>query len=401
MTMTEPIPKYVVAVAMVALVVVAAASGHLHWAVAVGVVGGLGIVWDIARQQRSKAEAAQGKASWSRDRERFNAILSATSEGVLLLDEGSQVTFINKSAADLVGVRASEAQGQPIFKALRNPRLADLANKALQQKQQCDGEVYHNTKVLKVFSRPLETPPGVVLILHDLTEIRRLESLRTDFVANVSHELKTPLTSIRAYVDTLLDGGLDDAENRARFVHKIEKHVDRLGVLITDLLSLSRIESGQTLSQHSRLDVRDPLLETVSKLETNAESKEIRLKPNVSSQPLVVLGDREAIQQVFDNLIDNAIKYTEPGGTVEIIARPKGTEVHVQVRDTGMGIPPDDVPRIFERFYRVDKARSRELGGTGLGLSIVKHYVQAMEGEILVDSNEGVGTTFTLKLPRV
>ena len=399
--MSALLHKYLLVVAFLALMVCAALLGEWKWALALAVLGGFGALWELHRQRRSQAQLDLGKESWARDRKRFNAILSTTSEGVLVLDEGSQVTFTNEAAGELLGLQAGDTQAQPMIAALRNPRLANLASQALAERQRCSAEINHGTKILEVFASPIEGPPGVVLILHDLTEIRQLESLRTDFVANVSHELKTPLTSIRAYVDTLLDGGLDDPKNKRRFVEKIEKHVDRLGVLITDLLSLSRIESGQAISQHSRLDIREPLLETVSRMEPNAQSKSIRLNPEVSNQPLHVLGDREALQQVFDNLVDNAIKYTESGGSVEVVAKAHGSEVRIEIQDTGMGIPPEDVPRVFERFYRVDKARSRELGGTGLGLSIVKHYVQALEGEILVDSKEGVGTTFTLKLPRV
>ena len=399
--MPAPLQKYFLVVAFLALVICTALFGSWTWALAVALFGGFGALWDLRRQRSSQAQLDHGKESLARDRKRFNAILSATSEGVLVLDEGSQVTFINEAAAELLGLQAADTQAQPMIAALRNPRLVDLASRAVGEAQRCSAEINHGTRILEVFASPIEGPPGVILILHDLTEIRQLESLRTDFVANVSHELKTPLTSIRAYVDTLLEGGLDDPENKRRFVEKIEKHVDSLGVLITDLLSLSRIESGQAISQHARLDIREPLFETVSRMEPNAESKSIHLKPVVSNQPLHVLGDREALQQVFDNLIDNAIKYTESGGSVEIVARAQGSEVRIQIQDTGMGIPPEDLPRVFERFYRVDKARSRELGGTGLGLSIVKHYVQALEGEILVDSTEGVGTTFTLKLPRV
>jgi len=252
-------------------------------------------------------------------------------------------------------------------------------------------------KTLEVYATPLEGRTGVVLVVHDVTEMRRLESVRRDFVANVSHELKTPLTSIRAYVDTLIDGGLDDKDNNLRFMKKIEVHASRLAALITDLLSLSKIESGDAFTQRMRVNLGELVFGCFQRLGPLAEAKDLQYRIHHASEPLYILGDTEAIHQIFDNLIDNAIKYTEAGGSIDIFVTREGDRVRVDVKDTGIGIPKEDLPRIFERFYRVDKARSRELGGTGLGLSIAKHLVQALGGEISVESQLDVGSTFTTR----
>ncbi|MGH7378303.1 MAG: sensor histidine kinase, partial [Candidatus Methylomirabilales bacterium] len=211
-----------------------------------------------------------------------------------------------------------------------------------------------------------------------------------------SHELKTPLTAIKGYVETLLTGGLDDRENNYRFLRKIEAHSNRLTALITDLLSLSRIESGEAVARREAVDVGVVLTASISRLSPEADKKGLKLSLPPRGAGPRILGDAEALNQIFDNLIDNAIKYTEPGGRVEVSLQARDGKVVFEVQDTGMGIPDEDLPRIFERFYRVDKARSRELGGTGLGLSIVRHLVQALDGEVRVRSRLGEGSTFTV-----
>ncbi|HZN59127.1 MAG TPA: ATP-binding protein, partial [Planctomycetota bacterium] len=192
-----------------------------------------------------------------------------------------------------------------------------------------------------------------------------------------------------------------EPENNVRFLKKIETHVGRLTALIADLLSLSKIESGDAFSHRQEVNLGELVLNSFHRLSPNAEQKDLTVKLDLPVEPLLALGDPEAFHQIFDNLIDNAIKYTEPGGKIEIVARPNGKHVRVEVKDTGVGIPKEDLPRIFERFYRVDKARSRELGGTGLGLSIVKHLLQALQGEIHVESQVGVGSRFTVQFPAV
>jgi two-component system, OmpR family, phosphate regulon sensor histidine kinase PhoR len=261
-----------------------------------------------------------------------------------------------------------------------------------------------HARVLAVHGTPLpgSPPPGAVLVFHDVTELRRLERMRQDFVANVSHELKTPLASIKAYTETLLDWALHDENVNVRFLKRIEEQADRLNQLILDLLSLARLESGQEVYEHKPLALVPVLGPWIESHRGRAEARSLGLSLDFGAldEETLIMADEEAIRQILDNLIDNAIKYTPEGGTVSITCRLDGDLVALEVADTGIGIPRDDLPRVFERFYRVDKARSRELGGTGLGLSIVKHLIQSIGGQITVDSRVGAGSVFTVQLPR-
>ena len=335
------------------------------------------------------------------ERHRLEAVLAATLEGVLALDQDGRVMLVNQAAQRLLTLGSRECLGRPFVEVCRIPRLAGLAEEAVQANELRTDEVRQDGQILEVYATPLGSRSGAVLVLHDLTEMRRLESVRRDFVANVSHELKTPLTSIRGYVETLLEGGLEDRENNLRFLKKIDVHVNRLAALITDLLSLSRIESGEAFNQRLRLNLTEVLLGAYQRLAPEAQEKALDMRVEAGPEPIYILGDLEALRQILDNLIDNAIKYNKPGGLVELGIVREGNRARITVRDTGVGIPKGDLPRIFERFYRVDKARSREVGGTGLGLSIVKHLVQALDGEIQVHSEEGVGTTFTVSFPEI
>jgi two-component system phosphate regulon sensor histidine kinase PhoR len=260
------------------------------------------------------------------------------------------------------------------------------------------------TRILAVRGTPLPgtPPPAAVFVFHDITELRRLERMRQDFVANASHELKTPLASIKAYTETLLDGALNDSEVNVRFLERIDEQADRLNQLILDLLSLARLESGQEVFEHGPLPLIPVLRACVERHRERAASQglEFGFESEGCNPEARIVADEEAIRQIFDNLIDNAIKYTPDGGSVRIACREEGPDIIVEVADTGLGIPRDDLPRIFERFYRVDKARSRELGGTGLGLSIVKHLVQSIGGQIDVTSRVGTGSEFTVRLPK-
>ena len=245
-------------------------------------------------------------------------------------------------------------------------------------------------------------PRGAVLVLHDTTELRRLERLRQEFVANVSHELKTPLSIIKACVETLLDGAVDDRQHRRQFLEQLEIQSNRLHALILDLLSLARIESGEELFEFQPIPVSEIVQSCMERHRPRAESKEqvFEMAPLAGDEELAVWADEEALEQILDNLLDNAVKYTPQRGRVCVRWRREGEQVCLEVADTGIGIPESDLPRIFERFYRVDKARSRELGGTGLGLSIVKHLSQAIHGSVRASSRPGQGTTFTVCLPQ-
>jgi two-component system phosphate regulon sensor histidine kinase PhoR len=249
---------------------------------------------------------------------------------------------------------------------------------------------------------PGRPSPGALLVFHDVTDLRRLERMRQDFVANASHELKTPLASIKAYTETLLDWALHDETVNGRFLERIDEQVDRLNKLILDLLSLARLESGQEIFDHQPLNVVPVLESCVEAHRGRAATKNLTLtfEPGTVNEETLVLADEEAVRQIADNLIDNAIKYTPEQGSVHVSCSSHGGAISVDFADNGIGIPRDDLPRIFERFYRVDKARSRELGGTGLGLSIVKHLVQSIGGQLEVSSRVGSGSKFTVRFPR-
>jgi two-component system phosphate regulon sensor histidine kinase PhoR len=255
---------------------------------------------------------------------------------------------------------------------------------------------------------PGSPPRGIVLVFHDTSDLRRLERLRQEFVANVSHELKTPLSVITACVETLIDGAVDDQENRGRFLERIAEQAERLHNLILDLLSLARIESETEAFAMQAVSLEKVVGACLERHRTLADAKNQQLEAQppaadaahpspVQASSVQAWADDEAIRQILDNLVDNALKYTPTGGTVRVRWGREGDHVFLQVEDTGIGISEAELPRIFERFYRVDKARSRELGGTGLGLSIVKHLAQAMQGSVSAKSKVGEGTTFTVR----
>jgi two-component system phosphate regulon sensor histidine kinase PhoR len=237
------------------------------------------------------------------------------------------------------------------------------------------------------------------LVFHDITEIKRLERVRKDFVANVSHELRTPLTSIKGYIEALLDGAKDDPKRCLEFLQVLQKHTDRLNNIISDLLTLSQIESGQYIWKRDHVKMTDVVERAMAVLKPLAQKKRHQISVEIPEGLPAVMGDGEKLAQVMINLLDNAIKYTPDGGRISIEAGLSSDKIQISVNDTGIGIPKKDLTRVFERFYRVDRARSRELGGTGLGLSIVKHIVEAHGGKVSVESEPGKGSRFTLSLP--
>jgi two-component system phosphate regulon sensor histidine kinase PhoR len=258
-----------------------------------------------------------------------------------------------------------------------------------------------DASAFEAYAAPLAVPPhrGVVVILHDVSGLERLERIRKDFVANVSHELRTPLTAIRGYAETLLDGALADTEHNRRFIEIIQAHAIRLNNIAADLLTLSDLESGRRDAEPGRISVEDAVNTALLTVEPEARIRGVRLTRGSVREALIV-GHAIRLEQALVNLLDNAVKFNQPGGEARIDAgtTPEGA-IYISVSDTGSGMPSDDLPRIFERFYRVDRARSREVGGTGLGLSIVKHVVERMDGSIKVESRLGKGSTFTILLP--
>jgi len=258
-------------------------------------------------------------------------------------------------------------------------------------------------RCLTVHAARLPGPPrGAVLVLHDTTELRRLERLRQDFVANVSHELKTPLTGIKLCAETLLAGAVEDPDHRGRFLEQIAAQSERLHLLILDLLSLARIESGEESLKFEVVPVRAAIGACVERCRPRAEARgqTLEVEPGAGPDDAAVWADEEAVEQILDNLLDNAVKYTPDGGHVRVGWGEDDGQVWLRVADDGIGIPETDLPRVFERFYRVDKTRSRQLGGTGLGLAIVKHLAQAMKGSVQASSRVGQGAAFTVRLPQ-
>jgi len=352
-------------------------------------------------------------AQLERDRQQLNAVLTGISEGVIAIDARRRLVFANAGADRLFGLDAGSV-GRLVPELIRSPQIQDavdatLASPGLHRVEITlvgrEAVARALPRVLALSGTPLpgSPAPGAVLVFHDVTELRRLERMRQDFVANVSHELKTPLASIKAYTETLLDWALHDEAVNVRFLRRIEEQAERLNVLIHDLLSLARIESGQSTFDHGPLAIAAAVRARFEALRDRAEAKGLAyiLDLDALGESPLVLADEEAIRQILDNLLDNAIKYTPAGGSVRLAGRASAGEVVLDVIDSGIGIPRDDLPRIFERFYRVDKARSREMGGTGLGLSIVKHLAQAIGGRVDVSSRLDEGSTFSVRLAEV
>jgi two-component system phosphate regulon sensor histidine kinase PhoR len=331
----------------------------------------------------------------------FNSLV----EGLLIVDEHGQVQYANSTLEHLFGV-TQDIRGRTLLEALRSPQLVALARQTLEAGRVTGFELLLpgiGERVLQVnattFRDPDRAHAGTVFVFHDLTRLKQLENLRKEFVANVSHELRTPLSLIKGYVETLLDGAKDDPAVATRFLQTIEKHADRLTFLIEDLLTISRLESGQVLMNFQTLNLRSQAEAVVDDLATRAAERQVTLLNEVPPD-LGVRADGDRLQQVLFNLVDNAIKYGRAGGQVRIGARRLQADlIEGWVADDGPGIPAEAGERVFERFYRLDRARSRDAGGTGLGLSIVKHIIQAHGGEVRLQSELGQGTTFFYTLP--
>jgi two-component system phosphate regulon sensor histidine kinase PhoR len=346
-------------------------------------------------------------------------MLTRMADGIIVTDVSGRIVLFNPAAERIFGIPAARAVDRTITDVFMDYDFSAMLTRAFGQGVSQTGEVKverPQERLLDVFVTLVETEGGdghgAVIVLHDLTEIRRLENIRRDFVANVSHELRTPVASIRAMAEALLMGAKDDPETLEQFLETMLKETERLSTLLDDLLELARIESGRRELRKVDLNARQ-LVETVlRKLRPQAERKQLCVSVDVPAD-LTLRADPDAMQQVLVNLLDNAIKYTPEGGKVGVECRVSSVEVMTDepppvtrhpspvtliVRDTGVGIPREHLPRIFERFYRVDKARSREMGGTGLGLSIVKHLVELQGGRVTVESAVGKGSVFTVTL---
>lgn len=335
--------------------------------------------------------------------ERLEAVLGGMVEGVLAVDGDERILFANRAVHSLLEIATPDVVGRPIWEAVRNPTIQEVVQKALETTTQKRLELkLPRTQFIVELSTtrlPGDPCPGVILVLYDVTELRRLENIRHQFVSNVSHELKTPLTSIQAYTETLLRGAIDDPEHNRDFLHRIEEQADRLHALILDLLQLARIESDENMFALTSVSLDDTVRACVAEHNSIALTKQLVLNTLQPPSPIAVLADEEGLRAILDNLVKNAINYTPHGGEVKIRWCEEDGMALIEVIDTGVGIAEEHQSRIFERFYRADQARSRELGGTGLGLSIVKHLVNAFDGSIELSSKLGEGSTFTIRLP--
>jgi len=336
--------------------------------------------------------------------DRQSTVLSGMNDGVLAVDAQQRVLFANLAAGNLLGFAPEQVEDCTLLEVVRSNDLRKIVQQALATEKQAQNEIEWQTetqRMLAVNATPLpgDPCPGVVLVLHDITELKRLESLRQQFVANVSHELKTPLSSIKAYTETLLNGALEDGDNARRFLKRIDDQSDRLHELIIDLLALARIESGQATIEQTTVPLASIVNVCVVDFEARAKAAQISLQNEIPARAIHVHADEESLLQIFSNLVDNALKYTPAGGAVRLRCREEGGEAVIEVADTGPGIDRVHHERLFERFYRVDKARSRELGGTGLGLAIVKHLCQVMDGSVTVESTLGEGSVFRVRIP--
>ena len=359
------------------------------------------------RQQREfEALRQQHEQARAHELAQQQALFNSMSEGVLVLDGEGRVRLVNQALERLFGL-TGDIRGRTVMEALRLHQVQELFNRTLLEGQVQEFELdlpgLDGNRSLQVNSAVVlgsdGRQQGMILVCHDLTRLKQLENTRREFVANVSHELRTPLSMIKGYVETLIDGAKDNPEVATKFLQTIEKHADRLTYLIEDLLTISRLESGQVLMNFQRAELRGVADRVLSDLESRAAAKQVALRNEVSAE-FAAHADAERLQQVLFNLVDNAIKYGRTGGSVSIGARRSDKrQFELSVRDDGPGIPPEAQTRVFERFYRVDKARSRDAGGTGLGLAIVKHIVQSHGGEVWVESEPGKGAAFCFTLP--
>ena len=365
-------------------------------------------IGDLARAMNYMADEIRDKVnSLSSEKAKLEAVVSGMFEGVILTNEKGEIVLANPSIYKLFMVDSSP-EGKVPIEMVRNAVIQDIVDRVLKERQRLTTkELIINVpeeKVIQINGVPVIEKgklEGAILVFHDITELRRLERVRQDFVANVSHELRTPISSIKGYAETLLEGAINDKENAKDFVEIIYRDSERLAQLIDDILDLSKIESDKMKMALMPTDVAKMLERSIAIMTKQAKTKSIVIKPDLPFSLPKILADEARISQVLINLLDNAIKYTKDGGAVTVSAHPKDKYVQIDISDTGIGIPEEDIARIFERFYRVDKARSRELGGTGLGLSIVKHIVQAHAGEVWVKSAVGQGSTFSFIIPKV
>jgi len=356
---------------------------------------------------RMAKSSAQRMHEITMDHNRLSKIFAGMVEGVIGVDQHQNISHINQAASKLLAISSDDCIDKPIWESIRFPEINEALVKSMKTgkvvKTQMRLSSAINDQVIDIYTAALTNGQkgaiGAVIVLHDISELDHLERIRRDFVANASHELKTPITAIRGLAETILDDADMDSDTLHRFVSRMHAQSIRLSQLVVDLMTISRLESSQYQQQNQPFDLCDVVNRSATNLKIVCLEKQLTLTLNPANEALTINGDLQAISQLVDNLLDNAIKYTPAGGSVTINIDKHDQKARLQVSDTGIGISAKHQKRIFERFYRVDKARSRELGGTGLGLSIVKNIAEQHGGSITLKSQSGIGTTFTVLLP--
>ena len=332
----------------------------------------------------------------------LSTVFGSMIEGVIAVDNDENILFANEAVKKLLDFGNREVIGRPVWECVRNETVRQVvaqAMKGLERSVEC--ELPRSKTIVEIEATPLaqEPCPGVVLVFHDVTELRRLENVRRDFASNVSHELKTPLTIIQTSAETLLDGAIDDPEYARRFLMRIDEQGHRLHELIVDLLQLARIESREQAFDVTAVPVRSVIQSLMDELLSLSQSRKVALELGETTDDMQVAADVGAFRTIMQNLLSNGLKYTPEGGRVTISWKKEQTHGLISVRDTGVGISREQQSRIFERFYRVDRARTREIGGTGLGLAIVKHLANVFDAQVTVESEVGKGSIFLLRIP--
>jgi two-component system, OmpR family, phosphate regulon sensor histidine kinase PhoR len=355
----------------------------------------------MARSSRERMETI------ARDKNKLLAILAGMVEGVVAVDKNETIIHMNEAAARILGLSSQECIDQRVWETIRSQDLCHIFSVTLNEETEIRKKLRIVTgspdQIVEVHASPFRDAGGelvgAVAVLYDVSELERLETIRRDFIANVSHELKTPITAIRGLVETLISDEEMSPEIHNRFLLKTMDQTIRLSTIVTDLLALSRLESVGIDLIREPIDLRELVNNSMQALLPASEDKSIEVESRIPDEPIEVLGDKEALSQSINNLLDNAIKYNSRNGNVWLRLHKEDGNAVIIIRDTGIGIEPLEQHRIFERFYRVDKARSRQLGGTGLGLSIVKHTILAHGGQLSVESTPGAGSTFHISLP--
>lgn len=344
----------------------------------------------------------------SENQQRLSGVLNNMTSGVIFISEHRRIMLVNPAVEKMLGTPGHDIVGKLHIEAGKSFGLSQYIDRCLDKKEKFRQEVhiyYPNERILDVNFAPYINfkgeSKGVVVVLHDITEIRRLEKMRSDFVANVSHELRTPITSIKGFTETLLDGAMQDEETCRNFLQIISDESERLYRMIRDILDLSKIEQKRIPLQMESVHVQEVISSAVTIVQESAARKNLTITCPDEMPEIWMMTDKDCLQQIILNLLTNAVAYTPENGRIAIKTEVTKQQLKLQVIDTGIGIPEKDITRIFERFYRVDKARTRDSGGTGLGLAIVKHLIDNLNGQIFVDSVEGKGTTFTILLPGV